>query len=960
MGKCDNHQLEYLDYFETQMQQILGPFGVVMHRYGFNSPGTGSRGAYLDAAGGQAYNVSATVPGADHPDESVLVSGHYDFTDSGPAAAWDSAEGHAEVMRIAKIMADYWTATGTRPAATVKFIPWDSEESGTFGSIDYVNNNIPPGEEDKVRGYFNMDPCSSAYPAFKNGNPATRTPEVLQLADPAAYTDPAVIARVQSFNTRAETIVDEVFGHLDDKLLSAVGTPDIFVSDSEGTMAVPSQRGEIVTALGGLAIFSSDYANFAAVGIPIFNLFPDYFGPHADGTPGQNDGLAILHTPNDNLTTINKLTSADPTGLMASEGWAKGMEMCAHIEGWYMLQPEMGGGQTADTTVVAYYEALPNEAIQNQNVSFDASGSYQYSVAATHTIVPDASISYAWDFGDGQVGTGKTVQHAYPEVGKYQTTLTVTGPGGTDTMTLPVTVIGSNFSPPTLETPAATDTADGNFPLSWDFTGTPSGFSHYSVKESTDYVTLFADDGDGDINARWTVTPPSQPGVQPWQSSDSGTVKFRGNQMHSGERSFWTGVSPPDFNPGPASATSALTLKAPIIVPASGEPDLSYWSLFQNEGDDQGRVEVALDDGNPATEPEWNAVDVIQATNTSAGGNDPAVCDPSSPDTLTRTLESRRVSLGAYRGKTVVVRFVYLLGAENRAASQPCGWYVDDARITSGTFTQIGTTTAKTFQVGGKAAGDYAYRIEGVYNDGVRTAASNTELARVTLGGPGFCPGSELLVGKHIVGTAKGEVLQGSASRDIMCGLGGDDHLRGLAGDDLLAGGSGDDDLAGGADPDVLHGDAGKDVLAGDAGNDLLDGDTGQDAASFPGGVGVTASLAAGIATGIGSDKLVAIEDLRGSSAADRLFGNAGPNLLVGGNGGDVLRGRRGNDRLLGGNGKDRLRGARGADTLHGGKGADRLLGGRGADRLNGGKGTDFCAGGPGQDTKVHCDPRQA
>src|SRR3989337_1083773 len=103
----------------------------------------------------------------------------------GPAAGAPSAEGHTEVMRMAKIMSDYWRATGTRPSATVKFIPWDSEESGTFGSIDYVNNNIPPGEEDKVRGYFNVDPCAGAYPAFKNGNPALRVPEVLQLADPA-------------------------------------------------------------------------------------------------------------------------------------------------------------------------------------------------------------------------------------------------------------------------------------------------------------------------------------------------------------------------------------------------------------------------------------------------------------------------------------------------------------------------------------------------------------------------------------------------------------------------------------------------------------------------------------------------------------------------------------------------------------------------------------------------------
>jgi hypothetical protein len=44
-GKCANHQLEYLDYFERTMQEILGDFGVTMKRYQFTSPGTGGRGA---------------------------------------------------------------------------------------------------------------------------------------------------------------------------------------------------------------------------------------------------------------------------------------------------------------------------------------------------------------------------------------------------------------------------------------------------------------------------------------------------------------------------------------------------------------------------------------------------------------------------------------------------------------------------------------------------------------------------------------------------------------------------------------------------------------------------------------------------------------------------------------------------------------------------------------------------
>jgi hypothetical protein len=143
-GRCENHALEYLDYYEATMKEILKDFGGTVHRYQFENPGRSDTGGAagepggLSSPGGTTFNIAGIVPGADHPEQEVIVSGHWDFTDAAPAAAWDSSEGHAEVIRIAKIMTDYWRATGTRPAVTVKFMPWAAEESGTYGSLDYV------------------------------------------------------------------------------------------------------------------------------------------------------------------------------------------------------------------------------------------------------------------------------------------------------------------------------------------------------------------------------------------------------------------------------------------------------------------------------------------------------------------------------------------------------------------------------------------------------------------------------------------------------------------------------------------------------------------------------------------------------------------------------------------------------------------------------------------------------
>lgn len=47
---------------------------------------------------------------------------------------------------------------------------------------------------------------------------------------------------------------------------------------------------------------------------------------------------------------------------------------------------------------------------------------------------------YEWAFGDGTTATGRSVEHAYGDPGEYTVELFVTGPGGTDTASVTVTV----------------------------------------------------------------------------------------------------------------------------------------------------------------------------------------------------------------------------------------------------------------------------------------------------------------------------------------------------------------------------------------------------------------------------------------------------------------------------------------------------------------------------------------
>ena len=137
----------------------------------------------------------------------------------------------------------------------------------------------------------------------------------------------------------------------------------------------------------------------------------------------------------------------------------------------------------------------------------------------------------------------------------------------------------------------------------------------------------------------------------------------------------------------------------------------------------------------------------------------------------------------------------------------------------------------------------------------------------------------------------------------------------------------GEDTLRGTKGDDVICGLGGNDLLAGGAGDDVLSGGDGTDTVSYAGSpIGVRVDLAAGTATGFGSDTIEGVENVTGSQHDDVLSGSDGPNALAGLGGTDLLFGRGGADNLDGGIGSDFLDGGAGDDTLTGDGGVDTCL----------------------------------
>ncbi len=106
-----------------------------------------------------SHNVIGVLPGAERPDETVVLSGHWDSFGIGePDAtgdaiingAVDNATAIASMIELARVF-----AAGLRPARTLQFIALTAEENGLLGATYYAANPLRP--LDTTAAVLNME-----------------------------------------------------------------------------------------------------------------------------------------------------------------------------------------------------------------------------------------------------------------------------------------------------------------------------------------------------------------------------------------------------------------------------------------------------------------------------------------------------------------------------------------------------------------------------------------------------------------------------------------------------------------------------------------------------------------------------------------------------------------------------------------------------------------------------------
>ncbi|OAP36400.1 calcium-binding protein [Sinorhizobium glycinis] len=271
------------------------------------------------------------------------------------------------------------------------------------------------------------------------------------------------------------------------------------------------------------------------------------------------------------------------------------------------------------------------------------------------------------------------------------------------------------------------------------------------------------------------------------------------------------------------------------------------------------------------------------------------------------------------------------------------------------------TGSGFTFNAAGEATGGSITKFDLFQNNGTTLVQSltglNLSLALLEDATDAYDPWGlqQWLLSRSdtINGSAGDDDMYGFAGNDVVKGNGGDDYMEGGEGKDTYDGGSGFDEVSfqdaywnadafrgivldatartvtdpygnsetianieafrGTQFADSMKGSSVDEGFMGLGGRDTIDGGGGFDIISysrdarFGGTAGVTVNLATGVAIdGFGKqDKLISIEDVRGTDFADRLTGSSVANWLRADGGNDFLAGGLGNDTLIGGGGKD-------------------------------------------------------
>lgn len=413
---------EFAAYWAGEMEKNLAGYAAAPINDTFQTPGWKNRPPSV-----AAFNVEVTVPGSTHPEQEVVIGCHYDGEAISTQSANDDASGCAIELGIGRALAVFWKSHHTAPARTLRFVIFDAEEQGLYGSSHYVNETIN-GDLGNVVAMFNEEQSGIAYPLRYLGK-ASNQPMPLDvftspLSDNDVYSGTAQLTQAQraaitSFTSLQNQAIAPVF-----QRFQALGDGQaVFHADNGQPTTLP------IFTQGDLAniqqqpdnIGSSDQLPFTFAGVPCVTYVGNatYYGRN----PPQ--GSYPYDQPEDTVQLMNTFANG-------SAAEAPTLELSLALPGmlttWSLSQPDILSSAPLDSRPVAAIGDI-GQTVAGQPLALMA-----------QIVSPDGQLQFAWDFGDGAHGSGPSVTHTYAKTGDYTLALTVTASGQSRTITKPLHV----------------------------------------------------------------------------------------------------------------------------------------------------------------------------------------------------------------------------------------------------------------------------------------------------------------------------------------------------------------------------------------------------------------------------------------------------------------------------------------------------------------------------------------
>ena len=426
--------------WQAEMLRNLSGFGATARKDSFSLPGWKGR-----PATSPAFNIEVSVPGVTHPDQVVVIGCHYDGEASSTQSANDDGSGCAIELAVARALGQFWTAHHLYPARTLRFVIFDAEEQGLYGSFHYINSTVN-GDESNIVAMINEEQNGIEYPLRflgKTSNPVLPTTIFVtpltsnELYDASSFTA-GQLQSIGQFRGMEQGATPAVFA-----AFRALGYTSLQYRDDHNNpvsqqIFTPADRSHVSQADDNIG--SSDQMPFSMRGIPTATYIGNYSYYDRNPPPWSYP----YDQPQDTIQLMNIFASG-------SESPAPALKLALALPGmlttWTLAQPSVLGFSAPPTGPVAAIGDIGVTA-PGQQVALTAEGGYDLAQAG-------GALRYDWSFGDGATGSGASLTHAWSTAGDYQLSLTVSDSAGKRvvTKTVHVTTTAPNATNPYTQFP---------------------------------------------------------------------------------------------------------------------------------------------------------------------------------------------------------------------------------------------------------------------------------------------------------------------------------------------------------------------------------------------------------------------------------------------------------------------------------------------------------------------------